>query len=305
MNASLGSITLPHVGGLAAEDEDVAGAYLHEILRAYQLCVPSTMPHFHRGPSFTYTQKHGGQCCRPDFLAVPLEWTLGVTASCTLPAVHAAHSVPDHTAAGLLIEAAFQAPCPHHAWKRRPIRASDVAAPENRAQVRHALCTAPCVAWDVSVHAHASILAQHVQKALMKIGAKRAVRPHHAYISPATWAKQQRVAVLRREVHRLTHVIQTNDLATGLKAWSGLKGLFGIAVQLALTSACTSSLASFARSCARIAGPTEMPTWRNLHTRCLLLRRRRRTPHTTAFWHTAVRRHSDLRLYRVSGHKPG
>ena len=67
-NASVGSITSRHVGGVAAEDEDTAGESLHGLLRAFDLCLPATMPHCHRGTSFTYVQKHGGQLCRPDLL---------------------------------------------------------------------------------------------------------------------------------------------------------------------------------------------------------------------------------------------
>ncbi|OLQ02150.1 hypothetical protein AK812_SmicGene15076 [Symbiodinium microadriaticum] len=47
MNASLGSITSRHVGPVAAEDEDIAGEYLHRLSKTYNLCFPSTMDQCH------------------------------------------------------------------------------------------------------------------------------------------------------------------------------------------------------------------------------------------------------------------
>ena len=65
------------------------------------------MPHCHRGTSFTYVQKHGGQLCRPDFVAVPLEWMCGRTVSFCAPDIQAAHTGPDHVAASVQLTAAY------------------------------------------------------------------------------------------------------------------------------------------------------------------------------------------------------
>ena len=109
MNAALGSITTPQVGDVAPEDQDLAGEYLHGIAKAYGLYFPSTMTACHSGPSFTYTQKHGGAQCRPDFIAIPIDWSHGKVASRCDAAIHAAHSTPDHVAARVDVEARFAA----------------------------------------------------------------------------------------------------------------------------------------------------------------------------------------------------
>ena len=219
-NASVGSITSRHVGGVAAEDEDTAGESLHGLLRAFDLCLPATMPHCHRGTSFTYVQKHGGQLCRPDFVAVPLEWMCGRTVSFCAPDIQAAHTGPDHVAASVQLTAAYYGAPAGPRLVKRAIRAADVSAPENREAIQAAFRSAPEVGWDVSVHAHAAMLADHMQGALQQISSGPGRKPHHAYLSQATWDLQRQVSGTRRELHRLTHIMRVNDLAVGFKAWA-------------------------------------------------------------------------------------
>ncbi|CAE7229751.1 unnamed protein product [Symbiodinium necroappetens] len=89
-----------------------------------------------------------------------------------------------------------------------------------RAEVAAVLQTAPAVNWDVSVHAHAAILAKHVQEGLAAIAKRKQARPHHPYISENTWALQRSVARTRRELHRLTAQLAHHTLAVGFRAWA-------------------------------------------------------------------------------------
>ena len=256
-NASVGSITSRHVGGVAAEDEDTAGESLHGLLRAFDLCLPATMTHCHRGTSFTYVQKHGGQLCRPDFVAVPLEWMCGKTVSFCAPDIQAAHTGPDHVAASVQLTAAYYGAPAGPRLVRRAIRAADISAPENREAIQAAFRSVPEVGWDVSVHAHAAMLADHMQGALQQISSGPGRKPHHAYLSQATWDLQRQVSGTRRELHRLTHIMRVNDLAVGFKAWAmGVPLSFVVASgrswQLQAQRACRELHATLKQSCTRL-----------------------------------------------------
>ena len=220
LNASLGGIVSNHVQGVSPEDEDLPGSWVHDIAKRFDLFVPATFPECHSGQTYTYTQKNGGHRCRPDFVLVPLAWAKGHVSSWCEPAIQAGHSTPDHVAACVGI-------CFWSLWgpgeaklSKRRIRAEDICAPENRNAVAEVLRSVPRVPWGVSVHAHAAIVTKHVQDGLQRITGPRAVRPHHAYLTDATWQMQRDVSKLRRHFHQLSHRIQLCDLAAGFYAWA-------------------------------------------------------------------------------------
>ena len=99
LNASLGSVHSVCVGGCGAETEDVPGEALHDILREFEILVPSTWEHVHRGPHHTYAQKRGNRMCRPDFIGVPPHWVDAHSVSVLAPDINAGHGCQDHTAA--------------------------------------------------------------------------------------------------------------------------------------------------------------------------------------------------------------
>ena len=220
MNAALGSFTSCHVGDVYPEDEDTAGECLHDLARACNLFFPSTFCHCHSGPSHTYVQKNGGQLCRPDFVAIPVEWAHGAVKTFCDVEIQAAHATPDHIAARVEVEASFTTLVAGPKMGRRSIRASDIINPANRQAITSLLTSAPQVDWNISVHAHAAIVASHVQQGLMKLAAKSPARPHHPYLTDDTWQLQREVSTLRRELHRLTDIMRQCDLAAGFQAWS-------------------------------------------------------------------------------------
>ena len=63
-------------------------------------------------------------------------------------------------------------------------------------------------------------MTQHVQEGLQRIAGPRAARPHHAYLTDATWQLQRTVSQLRRRFHKLCHRISSCDLAAGFCAWA-------------------------------------------------------------------------------------
>ena len=136
------------------------------------------------------------------------------------PAIHAGHSTLDHIAA--CVSVSFRAFCGPGARKfaKRKIRPEDISAPENHEAILKVFQSAPRVPWEVSVHAHAAIMTQHVQTGLLQIARPRAARPHHAYLTDDTWRMQRDVAQLRRRFHQLCHRMSNCDLAAGFCAWA-------------------------------------------------------------------------------------
>ena len=228
MNASIGSVPSKHVGPVAMEEEDTAGEYLHRLAKRYDLCFPATLDHVHEGPSFTYVQKHPGQLCRPDMIAIPLDWLKGEVFSCTVPEIHAAHSTPDHVAASVALSTRFCAPAVRKPPSRRLLAAAAISHEANRAAIEQIFHSAPPVDWHVSVHAHAAILTRHVQTGHERVLKSAGRKPHHPYLSDEAWDLQGKVAHLRRALHRLTDVLSRSDLASGFYAWRQQKPLIAV-----------------------------------------------------------------------------
>ena len=220
LNASLGGVTSAHVGGVAAEDEDLPGGWVHDIARRFGLFLPATFADCHSGQSYTYTQKNGGHHCRPDFLLLPTAWASGQITSWCEPAIQAGHSTPDHVAACAAIHfRSLWSPAEVKLSKRK-IRVADVCAPENQTAISDVFRNVPCVPWQVSVHAHAAIITKHVQDGLQRVAGSQAARPHHAYLSDATWQLQRAVSKLRRQFHQLSHRLHSCDIAASFCAWA-------------------------------------------------------------------------------------
>ena len=214
-NAALGSVPSLHVGPLGAEEEDTAGSHLHSLLQHLDCCAPATMLDYHCGATHTYSQKRGGRLCRIDYVCVPRRWLCGLCHSFPVPGLHAAHSCPDHVATAVRVELPFQSSPAKKTLRKRSFRTADILAPENARAIEQALAGAPQVPWAVSSHAHAATLMTHVHNVLSSLPDSSRARPHHAYLQPATWQLQQRVAAVRRSLHRLQHRIRTYALMPG------------------------------------------------------------------------------------------
>ena len=218
-NAGLGSVQSVHVGPCGAEEEDPAGSYLHSLLQHLDCCVPASMPDYHKGATHTYSQKRGGHFSRIDYVCVPRLWLQGQCLSFPMPALHAAHSCPDHVATAVSVAMPFQAHFAKGHLRKRSFRAADFLAPENAPLIEQALASVPPVPWEVSSHAHAAVLMTHVQNALTSLQRTQPARPHHPYLQPATWRLQQQVAAVRRSLHRLQHRVKSQYLAVCFDAW--------------------------------------------------------------------------------------
>ena len=59
LNCRIGSVETDMIGGVGADFEDFAGEKLRELCQEYRLLIPSTMPDFHEGRSWTHVSTHG------------------------------------------------------------------------------------------------------------------------------------------------------------------------------------------------------------------------------------------------------
>ncbi|OLP92002.1 hypothetical protein AK812_SmicGene26233 [Symbiodinium microadriaticum] len=111
----------------------------------------------------------------------------------------------------------------------------------------------------VSVHAHAAIITKHVQDGLQRVAGSQAARPHHAYLSDATWQLQRAVSKLRRQFHQLSHRLHSCDIAASFCAWAR-----GVPLRVILFRGCRwQAQAERAKHAMQL----------ELHTQCTLLRK--------------------------------
>ena len=218
MNASLGSVHSKAVGACGAETEDIPGEALHAILLEFELIAPSTWEHLHQGPHHTYVQKRGHRLCRPDFVGVPSYWVDSSSVSVLVPAINAGHSCPDHVAATFTTSAACSVARPGRHIKGRRFKACELTG-DCATRVAQAISQFQEPSWTVSSHAHAAALVSHVQKALGDAIPKRQSQPYRSYLTEETWTLQQRVASVRRSLHRLQHRTRLHTLALHCGLW--------------------------------------------------------------------------------------
>ena len=220
MNAAVGSNPSESVGPLWAEVEDEPGAALHAILREFSLFLPATRDGMHEGPSHTYCQKRGKKLCRPDLIAIPLSWAFSECHSYLIPELHAGQCCQDHTATATDVTLHFSSTTASRPVGRRNIRARDILDPSRADQIEQALRDVPAVPWSCSAHAHAAILASHVQGFFNKLKRDAPTVPHRTYLQEDTWQLQRQVATIRRSLHRLQHRCHQQFLAASFLAWA-------------------------------------------------------------------------------------
>ena len=218
MNASLGSVTSPLVSDWAPETEDAAGAHLHALLKACECWLPCTFAEVQQGPTTTYRQKRNLRWCRPDFVAIPSDWATAVRAW-TEPSVHVACSGIDHIATCVSAGPILALPGTFAPRARPRLDPQLFTDPARREVILGVLKSSPPVSWQVSAHAHAAIVVDHIQQSLAKICKRGKGRPTHVYLTDATWQLQRWVSHLKRSLSTLQQRCKTSLTAFVFSAW--------------------------------------------------------------------------------------
>ena len=218
MNASVGSVTSSLVSDWAPETEDAAGAHLHALLKACECWLPCTFAEIQQGPTATYRQKRNLRWCRPDFVAIPSDWTTAVRAW-TEPSVHVACSGIDHIATCVSAGPILALPGTSVPRARPRLDPQLFTDPARRDVILSALKSSPPLPWKVSAHAHAAIVVDHIQQSLAKICKCGKGRPTHVYLTDDTWQLQRRVSHLKRSLSTLQQRCKTSLSAFIFSAW--------------------------------------------------------------------------------------
>ena len=229
MNASIGSVCTPQVGDFAAEEEDLSGALLRQLMQQCGAWAPASFDSCHQGQSWTYRQKRNGRMIRPDLIAIPDGWWWGQVWSQVDVGIHAGQVSPDHYATTVEVRVNL---CQKATCKRRASahgRRYDVAAiskPENQGLVAEVFRSLPLVPWQVSAHTHAWQLVDHLQdnfQRLFPLTGRRA-RKKHSFLSDATWEIHAEVVRLRRACARCRTHETRHLLAAVLSVWRSQPG---------------------------------------------------------------------------------
>ena len=256
MNASIGSVCTQQVSDLAAEEEDLSGALLRQLMQQCGAWAPASFDSCHQGQSWTYRHKRNGRMIRPDLIAIPDGWWWGQVWSQVDVGIHAGQVSPDHyaTTVEVRVNLRQKATCKRRASAHG--RRYDVAAiskPENQGLVAEVFRSLPLVPWQVSAHTHAWRLVDHLQdnfQRLFPLTGRRA-RKKHSFLSDATWEIHAEVVRLRRACARCRTHETRHLLAAVLSVWRSQPGDQELDLRGAqLRAACVTDRAGYLADCA-------------------------------------------------------
>ena len=106
----------------------------------------------------------------------------------------------------------------------RPKLDEAVMDPNNRQLVEHIVLTAPKVPWGASAHAHAALLAEHLQSGLSKAFPLRRGKGAHHFFSGESVGLRATLAQARRACSRLRNQVRNQILIVTLRAWRSKTG---------------------------------------------------------------------------------
>ena len=225
-NASVGSLVSQHVSDHAFEQEDLAGALVHDLARVHDLWLPSTFGESHWGDSWTYKHKHGDKTTRIDYVLIPLAWRAGVVNTWADSSIHAGQSIVDHRAAVLDLRLpTVVSGCRRAHHQRRPrLDERAILDPANHHVVVDVLRRMPDVPWHVSAHAHASMLVKFLQDELGARFPRRRAGPCHAFLGESTLRLRQQLSSARHRYARLRAQVRSQVLWLGFDSWRNWDG---------------------------------------------------------------------------------
>ena len=219
-NAAVGSQCCSRIGDCWPEEQDVAGAFLAELVTTCQCWLPSTWGHLHSGQSWTYVQKRNHALQRPDFVCLPDCWESARVASWVDPGIHVGQSYIDHFTAVVRVSATLRLTggCPATSKPAR-IDANALVDGNNRSKLQAIVAQAPRAPWNASADAHAAQLVGYLQGALAEAFPKPQQHKRRDYLTEDTWALYAQVAALRHRCARLRAQTQYHLLAAAFRAW--------------------------------------------------------------------------------------
>ena len=223
-NARVGSCTDPHVGGFAADIENVNGAALHNWLRDAALCLPTT---FHetlwRSENRKFTWKSRGQWCRIDYPAIPTAWKIG-TCTAAIDELGIDSANEDHLAVTLRLQVEVHMPDavsvkrPKQHFDRHAMMTLDGKATCNRlwTDLPQYLSADP---WCLPVDQYVQEINGYFEQRLAKWFPRSRRTLHATWISDATWDLLFVSRSHRRAAYNAQQALKNGILRGCLMAW--------------------------------------------------------------------------------------
>ena len=219
-NASVGSVSSNRIGDCGPEEQDEAGAFLHELVDACHAWIPATWDQCHTGQCWTYIQKRNQALTRPDMICLPDCWRDAQVSSWVDSSIHVGQPYIDHLASVTQVRAWLKVNKGGSRPKPARIDAKALADPANQPKLEAILTAAPRIPWNVSADAHAALLVGYLQQELVGTFAVARGQPRQAYITADTWELHGQVAALRKRCARLRRQCGTHLLAAAFRAWA-------------------------------------------------------------------------------------
>ena len=216
-NARGGAPGCDQVGGVGAEECDVNGVALQDLMCKHSMWIPSTFEQCHVGGTHTFIAVRDQSHHRNDYIAIPDCWGFGcVVQSRVEYSVDIGQKSPDHFPVVLECRVPFGRAGRRKSATRQ--RQWDVA----NVQVFDCIMDAcPQPQWECSVDLHADILTRHLQHVQQKVFARRRQRPIKPYISPQTWALIKARGSLKAQLVQHDQRHARVMMSRAFKAWHG------------------------------------------------------------------------------------
>ncbi|CAE7721597.1 unnamed protein product [Symbiodinium sp. CCMP2592] len=221
LNACIGSHTDDAISDACAEQQDLAGSFVHGLAASGQLWFPATWDEVQSGTGWTFFQKRNSAATRPDFVALPQVWRDACVAAWVEPNIHAGQACLDHLATVVSVAATLSNIGGPPRPRKSRIDTVALRAPANKARLRGVLQRLPVIPWQTSADTHAAMLVRSLQDALADEFPLPKAGPKRGYLSAETWQLHQHVAFLRHRCARLKAAVRKHTLAAFFAIWLG------------------------------------------------------------------------------------
>eukprot|EP00438_Fugacium_kawagutii_P008299 Skav206322 [mRNA] locus=scaffold1420:111633:116027:+ [translate_table: standard] len=204
-NCSVGSVTSQQIQDHMADFEDVGGMALRQLCARFDIVLPATFSHWHKGPSHTFESTKGG-LSRIDYIGVSASVQDGIQDTFVIYDIEALSGVQDHHLACLRMTLSIS-PQRQYGFCRKRLydRASAKANPD--AVFDRVIATAPLIPWDRDTNAHWATLRDHLQESSVRFFPAPKRKQRQLYFTDSTWnflcQKKDLKAAHKAQVHAL------------------------------------------------------------------------------------------------------